>query len=88
MSTDEEIDEKFSSILSSYLNSSSCNLESKVIFLKEFDAYIEKEIESLEVKIQSLPFQIPFQLSFDIKTENKDKFDDPKLKQWYGRNCT
>ena len=51
MSIDEEIDEIFSSLLSSYLKSSSCNLESKVIFLKEFDAYIEKEIESLEVKI-------------------------------------
>ena len=51
MSIDEEIDENFSSILSSYLNSSSCNSESKVIFLKEFAAYIEKEIEALEVKI-------------------------------------
>ena len=80
MSIDEE---NFSSILSSYLKSSSCNSESKVIFLKEFVAYIEKEIEALEVKIQSLSFQSPFQLSFDIKIENKDKFDDPKLRKWY-----
>ena len=83
MSTDEEIDEIFSSLLSSYLKSSSCNSKSKVIFLKEFAAYIEKEIEALEVKIQSLSFQSPFQLSFDIKTENKDKFDYPKLRKWY-----
>ena len=88
MYTDEEIDEKFSSLLSSYLKSSSCNSESKVIFLKELAAYIEKEIEALEVKIQSSSFQISFQLSFDIKIEHKDMFDDPKLKQWYGRNCT
>ena len=83
MSIDEEIDEIFSSILSSYLKSSSCNSESKVIFLKEFATYIEKEIEALEVKIQSLSFQSPFQLSFDIKIENKDKFDNPKLRKWY-----
>ena len=88
MSTHEEIDENFSSLLSFYLKSSSCNSEYKVIFLKEFVAYIEKEIEASEVKIHSLSFQSSFQLSFDIKTENKDKFDDPKLKQWYGRNCT
>ena len=30
-----------------------------------------------------MSFQIPFQLSFDIKIENKDKFDDPKLRKWY-----
>ena len=93
MCIDEEIDENFSSLLSSYLKSSSCNSESKVIFLEEFSKYIENEIKALEVKIQSqdshyqsLSFQNPFQLSFDIKIENKDKFDDPKLKQWYGRN--
>ena len=87
MSTDEEIDEKFSSILSSYLKSSSCKSESKVIFLEEFAKYIENEIEALEVKIQSqdshyqsLSFQNSFQLSFDINTEHKDMFDDPKLK--------
>ena len=83
MSTDEEINENFSSLLSSYLKSSSCNSESKVIFLEEFATYVEKEIEALEVKIQSLSFQSPFQLSFDIKTENKDKIDDPKLRKWY-----
>ena len=95
MCTDEEIDENFSSLLSSYLKSSSCNSESKVIYLEELTKYIEKLIEVLEVRIhsqdshyQSLSFQNPFQLSFDIKIENKDKFDDPKLKQWYGRNFT
>ena len=76
----------------SFLKSSSCNSESKVIFLKEFAAHIEKEIEALEVKIQSLSFQNPFQLSFDTKIEkcyeNKDNFDDPKLKLWYCRNFT
>ena len=71
MSIDEEIDENFSSILSSYLMS---NSEFKVIFLKEFAAHIEKEIEALEVKIQDFSFQSPFQLSFDIKSENKDEF--------------
>ena len=60
MSTHEEIDEIFSSLLFSYLKSSSCNSEYKVILLKEFAAYIEKEIEALEVKIQSLSFQSPF----------------------------
>ena len=92
MCTNEEINENFSSLLSSYLKSSSCNSESKVIFLEEFVEYIEKEIEALGVKIQSLSFQKPFQLSFDIKIEkyyeNKDKFDDSKLKHWYGKNCT
>ena len=94
MCTNEEIDENFSSLLSSYLKSSSCNLESKCIFLEEFSKYIENEIEALEFKIQSqdshyqsLSFQNSFQLSFDIKTKHKDMFDDPKLKQWYGRNC-
>ena len=99
MSTDGEIDEIFSSILSSYLKSSSCNSEYKLIFLEEFSKYIENDIKALEVKIQSqdshyqsMFFQNPFQLPFDIKIEkcyeNKDKFDDSKLKQWYGRNCT
>ena len=92
MCTDEEIDGNSSSLLSSYLKSSSCNSESKVIFLEEFFKYIEKDIEALEVKIQSLSFQNPFQLYFDIKIEkcyeNKDKFDDSKLKQWNGKNCT
>ena len=92
MGTDEEVDENFSSLLSSYLKSSSCNSESKVIFLEEFSKYIEKEIEALKVKIQSMSFQNPFQLSFDIKIEkcyeNKDKFDDSKQKQWYRKNCT
>ena len=69
--------------MSSYVKSSSCNSESKVIFLKEFATYIEKPIEALEVKIHSFSFQIPFQLSFDIKIENKDKFDDPTLRKWY-----
>ena len=72
MCTDEEIDDNFSSLLSSYLKSISCNSESKVIFLKEFAAHIEKEIEALEVKIHDFSFQIPFQLSFDIRIENKD----------------
>ena len=80
MSIDEEIDENFSSILSSYLMS---NSEFKVIFLKEFDAHIEKEIESLEVKIQDLSFQSPFQLSFDIRIENKDEFDNSQLRKWH-----
>ena len=74
---------KFSSLLSSYLMSSSCKLESKVIFLEEFVEFIEKEIEALEVKIQSLSFQNLFQLSFDINIENKDTFDEPKLRKWY-----
>ena len=30
-----------------------------------------------------MSFQSPFQLPFDIKIENKDKFDDPKLRKWY-----
>ena len=34
MYTDEEQEERFSSILFSYINSSSCNSESKVIFLR------------------------------------------------------
>ena len=54
MGTDEEVDENFSSLLSSYLKSSSCNSESKFIFLKEFATYIEEKIEALGVKIQSL----------------------------------
>jgi len=83
MYTDEEQEERFSSILSYYLKSTSCNSESKVIFLKEFAAHIEKEIEAVEVKIQDLSFQSPFQLSFDIRIENKDGFDNPKLRKWY-----
>ena len=83
MSIDEELNENFSSILSSYLKSSSCNSESKVIFLKYFAAYIEREFEALEVKIQSLSFQSPFQLSFDIRIENKDEFDNSKLRKWH-----
>ena len=79
MSIDEEIDENFSSILSSYLMSNSVF---KVIFLKEFAAHIEKKIEALEVKIQDWSFQSPFQLSFDIRNENKDEFDN-SLRKWH-----
>ena len=74
------IDENFSSILSSYLMS---NSEFKVIFLKEFAAHIEKEIEALEVKIEDLSFQSPFQLFLDIRIENKDEFDNSKLRKWH-----
>ena len=73
----------FLPFLSSYLKSSSCNSESKVIFFKEFAAHIEKEIEAVEVKIQDLSFQSPFQLSFDIRIENKDEFDNSKLRKWH-----
>ena len=27
--------------------------------------------------------QSPFQLSFDIRIENKDEFDNPTLRKWY-----
>ena len=52
MCTHEEIDKNFSFLLSSNLKSSSCNSESKFIFLEEVSKYIENEIEALEVKIQ------------------------------------
>ena len=51
--------------------------------MKEFAAHIEKEIEAVEVKIQDLSFQSLFQLSFDIRIESKDEFDNPKLRKWY-----
>ena len=71
--SDMSIDENFSSILSSYLMS---NSESKVIFIKEFD---KKEIEAL----QNLSVQSPFQLFLDIRIENKDEFDNSKLRKWH-----
>ena len=67
------IHENFCSILSAHLMS---NSESEVIFLKEFD---KKEIEAL----QDLSVQSSFQLSFEVRIENKDKSDKSKFRKWH-----
>ena len=69
--SDVTIDENFSSILSSYLMS---NSESEVIFLKEFD---KKEV------LQNFSVQSLFPVSFNIRIENKDEYDNSKLRKWH-----
>ena len=49
----EEIDEKFSLFLSSYLKSFECKTKDKIKFLDEVAKNIEKDIEDLQGQIQS-----------------------------------
>ena len=51
MYTDEEIDENFSSLLSSYLMSSSCKLESKVILFEEFTELLKVKHEDVFTRL-------------------------------------
>jgi hypothetical protein len=65
-------DEKFSACLSSYLKSCKCSSESKVIFLKEFVKYIEKELAVL--KDQEISQVLPLQkFSFETSFQQKQK---------------
>lgn len=54
---DDLIDDAFSNFLPIYLKSCKCRSKVKTNFLEEFVETIEKDIEALEVKIQSDNFQ-------------------------------
>ena len=62
MCTNDEVDENFASSLSSYLKSSRCSHEVKLIFLQEFAIKIEGYLTELETQIQSqdLDCGVPF----------------------------
>jgi hypothetical protein len=71
MYIDDEVDENFSSFLSSYLNSCKCSSEDKIHFLDEFAKDIEKDLEALEnQEIQILQFRV---LSFEVSFQQKKK---------------
>ena len=73
MITNEEVDENFSSALSSYIKSFECKLEDKIQILDEFVKNIEKDIEVLENQIQSY--------SLHGQDQSFEKFFMPKYKE-------
>ena len=50
---DDQIDEALSNFLSIYLKSCKCSSKAMTTFLEEFADKIEKDIQALEVQIQS-----------------------------------
>jgi hypothetical protein len=63
--TDEEVEENFPAFFSSYSKSCKCSSEAKILFLQEIAKDFQKDIEVLEIQIQSQNVQYQSQ-SFEI----------------------
>jgi hypothetical protein len=80
MFDDDQIEESFSKKFPMYLKSCRCSYKDKLNLLEEFVEKIENDLETLEGEIQSqgfhcqsLSFEDPFQLPFDVKVEENIK---------------